>query len=85
MIEENKNRLVFEVESNYGLAELLIQELRKDKSINVATYAKDHPENKEIRYIIEGNDVKKSIKDAIKKLKERNNQFLKLIDEKINE
>ncbi|MEM2115694.1 MAG: RpoL/Rpb11 RNA polymerase subunit family protein [Candidatus Woesearchaeota archaeon] len=83
ILEEKNNKLIFELDTNYAIAELLISELRNDKNVNLATYNRDHPQIEIIRFIIEGKDPKKSIKEALKRLRETLKSSLNEIEEKI--
>lgn len=78
ILEDKKKRLVFELKGEgHTLCNALREELWNDKSVKVSAYNISHPLLKIPRFIIETNGKvpKKSLKDAISRLKKRNSEF----------
>ena len=71
IIEEKKNRIVFEIQGeDHTLANLLRKELWNDEHVKGAAYTIDHPEVGQPRFILEtdGADPKKTLQAASKRL-----------------
>lgn len=71
IIEEKKNRLVFELAGeDHTFCGLLKQELQTDSAVNVATYTISHPLVGVPRFVLEtdGSEPRKVLKDATKRL-----------------
>ncbi len=71
IIEEKKNRLVFEITGEgHTLSNALRKELWNDEHIKVATYAIDHPLIEKPKFVIEtdGADPKKTVVAAAKRV-----------------
>ncbi|OVE75002.1 DNA-directed RNA polymerase subunit L [archaeon D22] len=78
ILEESKGKLMFElVGENHTLCNALREELFNDKDVEVASYNIKHPLTSSPRFIIEAKDPKKSIKEALKRLKATNDEFVK--------
>lgn len=81
IIEEKKNRLVFDLEGeSHTLVGALKKELYNDDHTKVAGYNISHPLINVPRFVVEtdGEDPRKVVKSAIKRLQK---QFDKLKDE----
>jgi DNA-directed RNA polymerase subunit L len=69
VLEEDKKRIVFELDSDHGFCTLLKKELYNDKNVVVATYNVEHPLVSRPKFIVEVSSGKP--KDALKKAAER--------------
>lgn len=81
IIEEKKNRIVFEVEGvSYSFYNALKGELHKDSKVKIATFSVKHPLISKPRMIVEtdGADPRKALADGANKLKK---QILKFSEE----
>jgi DNA-directed RNA polymerase subunit L len=80
ILEETKNKLHFKIKGeDHTILNLLKEELWKDKNVKTAAYRMDHPLIGIPEMIVEvtqGNDPKKAIKDAVKRI-EKNLDKLK--------
>ncbi len=76
IIEESKTKLIFEMDSNHGFANLLVETLWTIDGVKAAAYHKLHPELPTTRFVVEANNPKEAIKEAIKKIKQTNKKFL---------
>lgn len=80
IIEEDKSKIVFTVEGEtHTLCNVLVKELNKDKDVTFAAYQIDHPLVGVPEIIVNGKDVKKSLKTAIKSVTDQAKEFEKLI------
>jgi DNA-directed RNA polymerase subunit L len=81
VLEESKNRAVFGIKGeSHTLCNALKDILSKDKKVGVATYFVSHPDLNEPTFIVEtvgSATPKKVILEAIDKLKDENDAFLK--------
>ena len=78
VLEDKKKRMVFELNGEgHTLCNALREELWNDKDVTVAAYNIDHPLIGVPKFIIESEDPKKSLKDAISRLKKKNSELLK--------
>jgi len=78
ILEQSKNKLTFEIKGeSHTLCNALKEELRNDKKVKVASYFVSHPDIDEPTFSVEGTDIKKSILDAVKRIKKNNDKFLK--------
>ena len=83
IIEESKNNLIFElIGEDHTFSNALRDELWNDKDVKVAAYNIKHPLISAPRFILETskNDPKKTLKEAVKRIKKRNDEFLKLFN-----
>ncbi len=74
VLEEKKNRLVFELQGeSHTLAGLLSKELQQDEHIKNAGYAVSHPLTSIPRFVVEtdGADPRKTIVAAAKKIQKQ--------------
>lgn len=86
ILEESKNKITFKVEGeDHTILNLLKEELWKDDNVKLAAYKVEHPLIGVPDMTVEvkaGNDVKKVIEDAVKrlvkKLDEAKKQFEKV-------
>ena len=80
VIEENKNHLIIEVDNvGHGFCNVLVKELWNDKNIKSAGYHIEHPLIGKAKIIIESNiDVRKTLDDAIKRVKTSTDEFKKV-------
>jgi DNA-directed RNA polymerase subunit L len=72
IVEENKNKFVFEVKGvSHGFCMMLKEKLLEDDHVKIATYRVDHPLVNTPRFLVEtdGADPKNAVLNAIKKLK----------------
>lgn len=71
IIEDKKNRLIFEVDATHTLCNLLKDELYNDDSVKIASYTIEHPLIGKPQMIIEtsGEDVRSVLLDAVQRLK----------------
>jgi len=82
ILEDKKKRLVFELKGeDHTLCNVLREELWNDKSVKVSAYNIRHPLVGVPKFIIEtdGEDPKKALKDALKRLKSKNSELKKQI------
>ena len=85
IIEEKKKNLVLEVKGvNHGFCNALVKELWNDKDIKSAGYNIDHPLVGVPKIVIESkDDAKKSLANAVKRLKKTSEdlrkEFLKVV------
>ena len=78
ILEDKKKRLVFEIKGeDHTLCNALREELWNDKSVTVAAYNISHPMIGVPKFIVEAEDPKASVKDAISRLKKKNTEVLK--------
>lgn len=80
IIEEKKNKLVFELEGgSHTVCNALRAELLNDNKVKVATYSIRHPLVGKPKFIIETDDVepKKALISAADRLKKHNEAFEK--------
>tara|TARA_Y100000310_G_C20519644_1_gene733009 strand:+ start:461 stop:751 length:291 start_codon:yes stop_codon:yes gene_type:complete len=77
IVEESKNKLIFEVDENVGFLNAVKTELLNDKQVKIATYFVKHPLVGKPRMIIEtdGADPKKALASAASRLKKENDSF----------
>jgi DNA-directed RNA polymerase subunit L len=71
VIEETKNRLVFELEDeSHTFCNILKTELNKVKGVEAAAYDIDHPLTGKPKFLIEtkGIEPRKAIKEALKNI-----------------
>ena len=72
IIEDEKNKLVFEVNGvSHGFCNMLKEELLKDNHVKIATYRVEHPIVNIPKILVEtdGADPKKAVLSAVAKLK----------------
>ena len=71
IIEEKKNRLIFEVVATHTLCNLLKDELYNDESVKSASYTIEHPLIGKPKMIVEttGTDVRSAVLEALQRLK----------------
>lgn len=73
ILEEKKKRLVFDLLGvDHTFCNALKDELWNDKTITVSTYAIEHPLTPKPKFVVEGNDPKKSLKEASARLQKKN-------------
>tara|TARA_Y100000310_G_C20452176_1_gene701296 strand:- start:270 stop:542 length:273 start_codon:yes stop_codon:yes gene_type:complete len=77
LIEEKKNRIVFELDASQGFCTVLKDELWNDSKVKTATYAVDHPLVSKPRMIVETNDAdpKKALAEAAARVKKKTEKF----------
>lgn len=83
IIEESKNKIVFElIGEDHTLSNALREELWNDKDVKSAGYNIKHPLISSPRFVLETikNDPKKTLKEAAKRIKKRNDEFLKVFN-----
>lgn len=77
ILEQKKNKLHIEVESDHTLCNVLKKELWNDKSVHISGYYTEHIQVGSPRFMIETTDKDPldALKDAIKRLKKTNANF----------
>ena len=77
IIEEKKNKIVFELDETHTFCNLLKKELQNDNNVKIATYSIDHPLIGKPRFIVEtsGTDIKKTLIDAAKRIGKVSDKF----------
>ncbi len=80
IIEESKNRLVFNIEgAGHSLCNLLVREIQNDDSVKNAAYRVEHPLKGVPTVLVEtmqGKDEPRKVVDnAIKRLRKTNEKF----------
>jgi len=66
IVEETKSKLLFEIDEGHAFCNALKDELAQDSHVKVASYRRDHPLIKVVRFMVE-TDGKATPKDSIKK------------------
>jgi len=82
VIEETKEKIVFElIGETHTLCNALKAELHKVKGVDIASYKIDHPLIGVPRFQIEtkGIEPRKAIKEALKNLKKKSEEFKKAV------
>ncbi len=80
IIEEKKNKLVFEVKGlTHTFCNILKEELRDNDNVKITSYAIRHPLIGIPRFVVEtdGTDPRKVLSDAAQKLKKKFEKFEK--------
>lgn len=79
IIEEKKNKIIFEIHEGHAFCNLLKEELRNDDKVKVATYTIKHPLISKPTMIVETSDSepRKALADAANKLKKKLEKFEK--------
>ena len=84
IIEESKNRLIFELKGeDHTFCNILVKELQKDSSVKAAAYRIDHPLARIPTIILEADDTKKSLKKAISNLRKESQDFLSKVSKEL--
>ena len=84
IIEESKNRLIFELKGeDHTFCNILVKELQKDSSVKAAAYRIDHPLARIPTIILEADDTKKSLKKAISNLRKESQHFLSKVSKEL--
>jgi len=81
-IEENKNKLTFEIEGeDHTFCNLLKEELQNNKDVKMASYKIKHPLVNKVTLFLEtsGADPKKIIVEAAKSIQKQTSKFQSLI------
>ncbi len=84
ILEENKNKLVFQPKGEtHTFCNILKEELYPIKGVKIATYKIDHPLVGIPTFMIEteGVEPRKAIKDALKNLRKKAEDFKKEVKE----
>tara|TARA_Y100000034_G_C6810711_1_gene364301 strand:+ start:301 stop:570 length:270 start_codon:yes stop_codon:yes gene_type:complete len=82
VVEESKNKLVFELKGEtHTFCNILKDELRNLKGVEIATYRIDHPLVGVPQFLLEtkGIEPRKALKDALKSVKKKAEEFGKEI------
>ena len=71
VIEEKKNSLVIEIDSNHTVCNLVKEELYNDENVKIASYSIDHPLVGKPRMLIEtsGSEPKSALTSASQRVK----------------
>lgn len=86
VLEDTKNRLVFELKGeDHTLCNALREELVNDKEVEIAAYSIRHPLTSEPKFLLETKKVapRTALKNAVKRLEEKNKDLLKQVKKKI--
>ncbi|MBI2139784.1 hypothetical protein HYU14_02580 [Candidatus Woesearchaeota archaeon] len=83
VIEEKKDKLIFEVDENTGFLHALKNELWNDKDVKVATIFVKHPLVGKPRMIVEADDPRKAIISGCSRLKKANEKFASEVKKEI--
>jgi len=75
IIEEKGNRLEFEINENVGFLNALKAELQNEGGVKVSTFFVKHQLIGRPKMIIEADDPRKSLANAINRLKKLNSKF----------
>lgn len=67
---KNNKKLIIEG-GNYSIANIIKEELLRQDSIEFTGVKKEHPQKEKFILVIKGEDIEESLKEAIKKGKER--------------
>jgi DNA-directed RNA polymerase subunit L len=81
VLEESKTKLVFELlDETHTFCNLLKEEIRKVKGVNIVAYRIDHPLVGIPRFQLEtkGIEPRKAIKEALKNIQKLSKEFEKL-------
>lgn len=78
ILEQKKNKLHFELDSDHTFCNVLKKELWNDKDLHVSGYYTEHIQVGKPRFVIETSDKDPLdvLKDVVKRLKKQNAQFL---------
>jgi DNA-directed RNA polymerase subunit L len=81
ILEDKKKRLVFELkDEKHTICNVLREELWNDKSVTIAAYNISHPIIGVPKFIVETDgtkEPKKAVKEALKRLKKKNEDLSK--------
>ena len=79
IVEEKKNRIVFESDQSHGFFNLQKEELNNDSKVKVATYFVKHPLISKPRMIVEtsSGEPKKILAEAANKIRKKVEKFEK--------
>jgi len=79
VIESTKNKLQVEVPAVHTVANLVSNELWKDKSVKESAYMVDHPQVGKPRLLVntDGKEPITAVRDACKRIKKMNAELLK--------
>ena len=71
IIEEKKNSLVIEIDSNHTVCNLIKEELYNDEDVKIASYSIDHPLVGKPRMLVEtnGSDAKSALISSAQRTK----------------
>ncbi len=76
VLEKEKNLLKLELkEEGHTLCNALRKELWNDKSVKIAGYNIDHPLIGKPVLVVQSDNPKKSLQEAVKRLKKQNKEF----------
>ncbi len=79
--ERTKNRVVMDIEgADHTFCNVLKKELWNDDAVKSSAYNVDHPLVGEPRLVVQvkrGNDVAEVISDAVERIEDKNDDFLK--------
>lgn len=78
ILEDKKGRVVFELEgADHTLANVLKERIALEKGVTACAYNVEHPLVSNPKFVVEADDVKKAIANAIDSLKKDNNDLKK--------
>lgn len=78
ILEDTKKRVLFElVGADHTLANVLKERITEQKGVHVCSYNVEHPLVSSPKFIVEADNVKKAISDAIDSLKKDNDALKK--------
>ena len=83
VLETKKNKLHVEVDADHTFCNVLKKELWNDKDVHVSGYYTEHIQVGKPRFLIETSDKTPAdvLKDAVKRLKKQNAQFIDAFSE----
>ena len=73
IIEDKKNKIMFEVNATHTLCNLLKDEIYKDGKVKIASYSIEHPLIGKPKMIVEtsGDDARNVVLEAVQRLKKQ--------------
>ena len=83
IIEEEGDKLEFEIDENVGFLNALKKELLNDSNVKTAAYFVKHPLVGPPKMIIESSDPKKALAVAVSRLKKLNAKFAEDVKKEI--
>ncbi len=83
IVEEKGNKLEFEIDENVGFLNALKKELLNDDSVKIATCFVKHTLVGKPKMIIEADDPRKALSNAVNRIKKLNAQFAEDVKKEI--
>jgi DNA-directed RNA polymerase subunit L len=80
ILEDKKGRVIFElVGADHTIANVLKERIAQQKGVSTCSYNVEHPLVSSPKFIVEADNVKKAIEDAIDSLKKDNDSLRKAL------